>query len=321
MNRGRMLAMLWLLVVVAVLLGSLHVMVRARHADALTSQLHRGEGSDLTRSAVDLLQMELRRAQPRPNVVVQAWGTLRGQPQAGIARAMLEARIEQDLARMVQRSSPDEVHLHRLWELAAIIDAELAVAVHVRIAARAGERGAAAAHLAEVAATLRSEPVLTDPAVLIDAWQQLREAGTGPSWFTWAARETPPMARAVTDAERAVAQALSMRLDAAEEGVDPRPVWQAAQAMRLTDRLPDPLVARYAEHVRITELPTVALIVCAALATALFGALAFAFHRLGRGRRRIDPGAETLENVEPIELETDAITVQRQVTSEETRVD
>jgi len=129
------------------------------------------------------------------------------------------------------------------------------------------------------------------------------------------------MARAVTAAERAVAQALSMRLDAAEEGADPRPVWAAVQAMRLADRLPDALVARYATQVRVTELPTAALITCAAMAAGLFGALALAFHRLNRGRRRIDPGAETLENVDPIELETDAITLQRQVTSEETRVD
>jgi hypothetical protein len=40
-----------------------------------------------------------------------------------------------------------------------------------------------------------------------------------------------------------------------------------------------------------------------------------------RGRRAFDAGAETIENIEPIEFETDAITLQREQTSEETHVD
>ncbi len=321
MNPGRILATLWLMFSIGVLVFGLHRIARDRQIEVLGSDLHTGDAEAVARSALALLQLESARQYPRPNIIVQAWGTLRGHRQASMGRALMEARIKQDLARAVTQPWPDDIDLHRLWELAAIIDAELAAAVHVRIAARAGERGAAAAALTLAAATLREAPVDDDPEPVVTAWMRLRDAGSGPGWFTWAARETPPMARAVTAAERAVAQALTARLDAQEEGADPRLVWHAAQAMGVTDRLPDALIARYASQVRIQQVPTMALIACAVMASGLFGGLAFAFHRLHRGRRRIDPGAETLENVEPIELETDALTVQRQVTSEETRVD
>lgn len=321
MNPGRILTALWLILAIGLVVLGVHRIARDRHIEVLVSDLHRDDAEAVARSALALMHEELARQHPRPGIIVQAWGTLRGQQQASMARALMEARIKQDLARAVNQPWPDELDLHRLWELAAIIDAELAAAVHVRIAARAGERGAAAAALTLAAAALREAPVDGDPEPVVTAWMRLREAGSGTGWFTWAARETPPMARAVTAAERAVAQALSARLDAQEEGADPRVVWQATQAMGITDRLSETLITRYARQTRIEQVPTMALIACAIMASALFGGLAFAFHRLHRGRRRIDPGAETLENVEPIELETDVLTVQRQVTSEETKVD
>jgi len=326
---GRVLILFQVLGLAALVVFGLHHAAQERIIGDLTEQLHSSDRSAAEHAASTLIIREMQHALPRPGVVVQAWGLLRGHPQGAVARTVIEGRIESDLSIILRTADPDHEHLHRLWELAAIIDAELASAVHVRIAARAGDRSTVAGQLVRAAQVLEAYPLTADPLPLGTAWRQLRDAGNGRGWFTWAAFETPPLTQAIESAERALTSALKARLESTgteknARASDPRSlesVWSVLRELELLPHVHPTLIAQYAQQTRIQDLPALALIVCGAISTLLFGGLAWAFQRLNRRRRAIDQGAETLENVDPIDYETDVVTLQRDVTSEETRVD
>lgn len=315
----RVILSLWIgLAVVLLVDGLIHVAQRKR-ADWLAQRLRQVTGFEREQIAGDLVHAELTLDQPRPAILVQAWGVLAGKRRSIIARNRIEERLERELGQCLSADVADEERLHGLWEIAAIIDAELAALIQVRIANRAGSRVVAVENLQRAASALATDPLGTEVAHIAAAWNGLRQAGTGPGWLTWAARQTPPQQGAIEALRQALHAALDARL-AAEDGDGAAEVWRL---LEVTDPAgaPPALRSRYAASMRYRQLPGIALASGSLIALVLFGGLFLAFSALVRRRRRFDPGAETIENVEPIDLETDAITLQREVTSEETRVD
>lgn len=310
---------LWIGLGLFLLVDGLTHAAQRKRSDWLVQRLRQVTGFEREQVAGDLVQAELALVQPRPAVLVQAWGVLAGKRRSIIARNQIEQRLEGDLEAALQAEEADQAHLHGLWEIAAIIDAELAALIQVRIANRAGSRVVAVEDLNRATAALATDPLGTDVARVEAAWDGLREAGTGPGWLTWAARQTPPQQGAVEALRLALHAALDARL-AAEDNVGAAEVWDLLGRVD-PGAVPPALSARYAASIRYRQLPAAALASGSLIAVILFGGLFLAFSILVRRRRRFDPGAETIENVEPIELETDAITLQREVTSEETRVD
>jgi hypothetical protein len=318
----RIVLLVWLMTLVVACVAGLVFVARERRIADLVDQIRIVDSrSRVDTRALDLVRMECERSELRPEIVVKAWSSLRGKPSSSIARGLLESRIEQDLARVLTEHQPDETRLHRLWEVAAIIDAELAAAVHVRIASRAGDREGAATQVITAADRLEEGLLINDPGELDQAWQRLRLAGSGPHWFTWAARETPPMSMAAEATQQALFTNLDLRVTNPTVEGDPQVTWEVIERCDMVEAIPPGLARRYANVIRIGQLPASALLWCGIFSTALFGSLGWAFHRMMRERRRFDPSAETIENVEPIEFETDGITIQREVTSEETQVD
>jgi hypothetical protein len=275
-------------------------------------------------AADDLLLLELGASTPDPGVVSSAWSLLAAGPGADRARAAIGRRLEGILGAELARARPDAARLRLGHDLAAVLGPESAAAVHARIAARAGDRSEAAAGLVAMAANLRRG----DAGILAvertaAAWEDLRRAGTGPDGLTWAALETPPVTDAVADAGDALRGRLvaQLRTPGPERRAMLLAIWSCLQRLDQAGACPPALVARYADAVRRDEVPAVGLLIAVLVSALLFGGTALAYRRLARGIRTIDPGAETMEGVDAVDLDTDAVTVQRNTTGEETRVE
>lgn len=277
-------------------------------------------------AADDLLTLELAAVTPDPVVVASAWAVLSVAGVAEPARVRITRRVEQLFMDEAARQRPNDDRLRLAHELAAVVDTESAAELHARITSLAGNRRAEAAALAVAAdavQTADSGPALAAAvAGLRTAWQQLVDAGLGSHHFTWAARETPPVSDAIANATAVLRVALQTQLaDPAVEPDDARATWKALEALDGVDGCDPSLIARYAAVTRRDAVSGQGLLLAVIVALLLFGGAALAYRRVVRGIRPIDPGAETMEGVDAIDLDTDAVTVQRNTTDEQTRVD
>ena len=300
--------------------------------------------------AAALLSAELSVSSPQRRVVAAAFSVLRHSAEAETAAERIVARARALVAAWRGRDGHAELRLRQADELVELVGDPLAIAdLHARILALAGERQGSADALARGADALATESGsvagdrhLADLAVL---HARLVADGSGRSGLTWVARESAPLAiplesaadvayghldallrpfrqRLARDASPAdiasVVREVAREMPAQRDRL--RAAWDALGAMDLRERCDRGTLMLYADAVRREQLPVAALAVCVAMAFAVFGGLALAFRRLVHGRRAIDPAAETVPNVEPIELDSDAITLQRS-TLDDTRVD
>lgn len=324
---ARLLALLWGLMAVLALglwLGLvatarsrtelLAVVVAADPARPLAHELH---------AAQDLLFIELPSTRPDPQVLASLWTLLAAGPQADRARNAISRRSETLLASELARARPDQARLRLAYDMAAVLGPEPAAAAHARIAAHAGQRALSAAALTTAADQLRRSPSLEGVRALSDAWQALRHDGSGVDGLTWAARETPPIDDAILLAGDVLREQLDQQLLTVgpDRAVWLRAIWDGLQQLDQTALCSAEQVSRYAAAVRRERIPPLGLAIAVLMAGLLFGGAALAYRRLSRGVQSIDPGAETMEDVDAIDLDTDAVTVQRTTTGEETRVE
>lgn len=317
--------------------------------DAATFVTDEEERARLALRARRLLEDEIARGAPDAGAIASAWAVARQGPDGGVTAPVLARLVDARIARELAGVAPSERDLRRLWSVLVLLDDRATIAAaRVRLQAAAGVRDGAVAELVEAARALRSATGRPEGDALLRslaaAWERLREAGTGRARFTWIARESEPVAGAIERAaEAAYAHFDALLVPYLERGgpeaplagvravnrEDParggrlRAAWAAIGALGQQERCDRRTFALYAAASRRDELPVAGLAWCVAVAVLLFGGLALAFQRLARGQRAIDPGAETMENVEPIEVDTDAVTVQRSSPSsvEETRVE
>lgn len=233
------------------------------------------------------------------------------------------------------------------WELFALSQPADLESYRERIIAQGGERTAQAEKLQQAAGRVReaSDPVALDAALteLTDAWDRLLAPSDGRP-LPWLARQSA----IVADAEQAAQEALvfqrrrllepyGVKQDASYGMMQPDPgmiTWLDVQARTVNANEPDrrerlqrvtgllrqhpaegdeePVVL-VATHIALRHhvLPWSAVGLGLAVLVVLVGGLVRALLRLRRGPLPIDVNAETMENVEPIDLDTDAETRSR----------
>ncbi len=233
------------------------------------------------------------------------------------------------------------------WELFALSQPADLEIYRERIIGLGGERVFQAEQMRKAADRLRLVPATdefdTALADLTTAWEALLAPLEGRS-LPWLARQAP----VVADAEQVAQEALSLqrrvllepygvKRDAAYGMMQPDPgmiEWLDAQARTVNANEPgrrerlDRVDALLREHptdsdeepvvlvatriaLRHHVLPWPAVGLGIAVLVVLLGGLARALLRLRRGPLPIDVNAETMENVEPIDLDTDAETRSR----------
>ncbi len=132
---------------------------------------------------------------------------------------------------------------------------------------------------------------------------------------SWIARQNPVIASAIDGADVAALERFRAILrEAQTSGPELTPrlreAWAALRAMGLQNRIDAPERAYYAAEVRVNALPPAAFDLAVGVLVFLLGAMGYAIRSSIKGPIPIDPGAETLENVEPIDFDTDAETLE-----------
>lgn len=350
---ARVIAILWLALAAGLGLAWLDGLATERRREdavaALQAHAFAAEGPVRARieaEAQALLADELAASAPRQRTVAAAWAVVRHAPAAGASAQRIAARAHA----LVSAWDGSESRLRQADDLIGLLaDPQATADLRARILDLAGGRAETAAALARgadalaaTAGTAAGDQRLVE---LVAAYRRLVADGGGRAGLTWLARESAPLAGPLEAAADAAYGHLDALLRPYRQALvrDPSPVeiaavvravaraqperrerlraaWDAIGAMDLRQRCDRGTLALYAAAARREQLPVAALAVCLGIAALVFGGLALAFRRLVRGRRAIDPAAETVPNVEPIELDSDAITLQR-ATSDETRVD
>ena len=328
---SRIVYAVWAMIGILVLGVWLGLVATARSRADLVDIVFTADQSRLTAVEYDaagaLLQREMESAHPEPQVVAAIWTVLAIGPDAERTRAIISRRSDDLLVAELASAHPDEGHLRLAYDVAGVLGPEAAAAVHARISARAEFRGDAAAALATAAERLRSVGAGASAAATVtqvaEAWKDLVQAGSGADGLTWAARETPPVSDAIATAGNALRSHLELLV--ATDGEPPRAAlmatWACLQQLDQAEPCSPQLVARYAAAVRRDHIPSFGLLITVVVFIFLAGGSFIAYRRLVRGIRPIDPGAETMEAVDPVDTDTEAITAERNPTSEETRVE
>jgi hypothetical protein len=307
-----------------------------------------GEGSDAQRAPVDYLAIRTLDAQlPRPDedpeLAAAALAVVRRGSNWFAISPDIAGRIKGWLDTRLAEPQVDGGRLKSAYDL--LVQAECAEAedYRARIAALAGDRtrqgevlGAAATRLRQGAGTFAGQPALAE---VLAAWRDLHDIRGGR--LNWAAQAVPSIAQAEHEAVEAVAVHLRALLvpygvNAASRDQRGAPdsdalAWFEQRAGELERSQPvqryylsqvrDALAEMAPEHgfepaetaacvaaLRQHTVPWSGRLVGLAVLLALGGGLAYAVVRLLRGPRPVDVNAETMENVEPIDLDTDAET-------------
>lgn len=307
-----------------------------------------GEGSDAQRAPVDYLAIrtldaQLARPDADPELAAAALAVVRRGANWFAISPDIAGRIKGWLDTRLAEPRADGERLKSAYDL--LVQAECAEAedYRARIAALAGDRtrqaealGAAAARLRQRAGMDTGQPALAD---VLDAWRLLHDAKAGR--LNWAALSVPAIAQAEREGVEAVAVHLRALLvpygvNAASRDQRGAPdadalAWfeqragelersQPAQRYRLR-RAREALAemapqfdfepaenAACVAALRRHAVPWSGVLVGLAVLLALGGGVAYAVVRLLRGPRPVDVNAETMANVEPIDLDTDAET-------------
>jgi len=327
--RGRLIAIAWLVLAVALAASFVGQVVGARVREDHFAQLAdftvetdpdvRGV---LLTEAEAVLAGELARERPDKALLVRAFAvTVAKQgPAAEAWRVQVETRARSRIETELARRSPDQIVLREAWDVLALANPDLAPGLLERIAAVTGDHSARLAALREAVVDLvrlsghpdgddRLERVARARADLI---------GEGATRMNWAARESAPVTTLLNAAGAAALGHFNALLApyrtqppgerAADQPARLRAAWAQLKAMDLVAGDAE-TTAVYAAAVRRDRVPPVGVAFSVLMTGLLFGGLAVAFRRVARGPSPIDPMAETLENVEPIDLDTDAETL------------
>lgn len=297
--------------------------------------------------AVEVLGRHLGNPEADPELVRAAIGVMR---QSGSWTAMAEqiqSRLRSQLDTYLEYGG-DAPRVRIAWELFALSEPADLAAYRERIIALGGDRTQAAELLRQTAERVRQETTLTGLAQglgdLATAWNALLAPTADGRALPWLARQ----GALVADAERLAQEALSIqrrillepygiKRDADYGKLQPDPAmiaWLDAQARTINTNEPerhavlerlDVLMREHpgdGDHEPVVQvatrialrhhaLPWPAVTLGLIVLVVLGGGLAHALVRLRRGPLPIDVNAETMENVEPIDLDTDAETRSR----------
>jgi hypothetical protein len=297
--------------------------------------------------AVEVLGRLLGNPEADPELVRAAMGVMRqSHSWMGMAE-QIQGRLRGILDGFLEHR--DELERARIaWELFALSQPSDLDSYRERIIALGGDRTQAADILRQTAERVRQETTLTGLGKALDdlavAWDSLlAPVGDGPP-LPWLARSAPTIAEAerltqeaLLVQRRILLEAYGIKRDADYGKLQPDPAmiaWLDAQARSINTNEParrdvldrvdalmrahpgegdDEPVVQVAIRIALRHhvLPWPAMTLGLIVLLVLGGGLTHALMRLRRGPLPIDVNAETMENVEPIDLDTDAETRSR----------
>lgn len=296
--------------------------------------------------AVEVLGRLLSVPDADPEQVRAAMGVMR---QSGSWTAMapdIRSQLRGVLDGYLASGGEEVVRARIAWELFALSQPEDLDSYRARIIALGGERGAAAQAVQQAGERLHQagDAGGIDAAVeeLASAWQRLLAPQDGRA-LPWLARQSEVVAQAeqvalaaLSAQRRVLLEPYGIKRDAAYGMMQPDPgmiSWLDTQARTVNTNEPerrerlarvDALlrthqaddeepVVQVATRIALRHhaLPWSATLLGLGVLVVLIGGLLRALLRLRRGPLPIDVNAETMENVEPIDLDTDAETRSR----------
>jgi hypothetical protein len=281
---------------------------------------HRQALEDLAAQVAD---REIAKEWPDRRLLSVAVAVLRQTAREKEYRDRVEAVAGSFLLQESSRRQPRSQRLRVAYELLGLVDSTRIDEDAQRIVAVATYPAVRVQELRDSAERLRDDPGSVAGDALLGRMATLYSASIRPAWqeWSWLANKANVLEDAVREAREAGARhfeslvgelpAWSSDRIAAEPNALNR-LRRAYGAVRDLDAVSivEPAArSRYAAAVRREALPGSAWAIVLVAALVLFGGLSFAIRRVLQGPEPIDPSAETLENVEPIDLDTDAVTM------------
>ncbi len=268
----------------------------------------------------------------------QSWYAMAGDVASPI-KGWIDARM--------RHGEGDGDQLHAAFDLLEFAESDEVDTYRERIAALAGDRHEAAAELSAAARELNDHAGSAEAdlalARLAVAWRALHGVQNGHQ-LNWLAQRLPPIATAeqqatvaaVVQLRRLLAPYLGKAAGAFGETLPDEAMlaWLDRSAVEVNRSYPEgrdrirkvrAVLAEYAPRyhfeplidaacatvLRYHGLPARGLLIALVVTSSLIAGLWFSLIRLVRGPMPVDVNAETMENVEPIDLDTDAETKSR----------
>jgi hypothetical protein len=309
----------WIVIVVAAAIISVGLLARAKARDGIIYGLKSyvmEQGQDERRAleqfANDVLAGELGKSAPDEMIVASAFNILKQTADAEAVNRQVEEAGKNLLDRACAAAQPDEDLLKLGDQFLALVSSPARTTYLERIAAWSREREGDAGKLSDLSKDLVRQG--SDPAgdgilaEVRDARADLIEVAN-----PWILGQNPVIAAALAGSEQAVLlhfNAILQQQQSPETAQRLRAAWDILRDMRLDRNIDASARAKYADAVRVGHLSPEGLIIGLCVLVALGASMTFAVIRVIRGPTPIDPGAETLENVEPIDFDTDAETLE-----------
>jgi hypothetical protein len=315
-----------------------------RHYRADWEEAWRKPVEDLATSTLATL---LKHPERDPELAEAALSVLRRSLSWYVRAPTVASKIREWLEVRMARGERDGDLLQPAFEILVYAEADDVDSYRNRIAGLAGDRSMEAAALAEAALKLQAEPGTPaadgELARVATSWRALHGVLDGKR-MNWLALEQPAVATAEQEATVAVVADLRALLEpylgkalgvygetlpdehmlalleATAETINHTMPLQQERVRRARQ-----VLAEFAPHyhfepvvdtacttaLRYHALPAGGLLIVVAVVGSLVAGLWFALTRLVRGPMPVDVNAETMENVEPIDLDTDAETKSR----------
>jgi hypothetical protein len=315
-----------------------------RHYRADWEEAWRKPVEDLANSTLTRL---LRHPDRDPELAEAALSVMRRSLSWYVRAPNVASRTREWLERELARMEGDGDLLHPAFDILEFAEADDIDAYRTRIAALAGDRSTEASALAEVASKLQAEPGAAaadvDCSRLATAWRALHAVHNG-RHLNWLAQEQPAVATAERQATEAVVAHLRVLLDpylgkslgvygetlpdehmmalleATAEGIN-RTTPHQQERVRHARLVLAEIAPRYhfepvvetacTTALRYHAVPGSGFLIALTVVGSLVAGLWFTVIRMVRGPMPVDVNAETMENVEPIDLDTDAETKSR----------
>ncbi len=272
---------------------------------------NRLEATEMAERVDAVLARELARSRPSADAVALTLAVARPIGRAGRVQALVEQWAAERLLAELARHQPREAPLRDTYDILVASGSPAATSWLTTIATAGGSRVGDVAALEDATAVLRRATHTPDADAAYLDLLAVRRGILGRPGTTWAARLRPPLAAALVSAEDALLEHLAR---ATGDASQLRVQWNAAAQAGLSARLPPAVIQRLAVAMRYASVPAAGIAVGLGVALSLAGALVAVVALLRRGPKAIDPSAETIENVEPIDVDTDAVTLQRTTT-------
>lgn len=311
----------WIVIALIATLLGVGLLARAKSRDGVIYSLksyavekNQPERKAIEQFAGEVFNGELGKYIVDEKVVTAAYNVLKQTEVAEASRQRLELYAKNLLEREIALAHSDDDLLElgdRLLALAASPDRGI---YRGRIAMMSKEREAEAAALGQLAhAVSRNAGAPEGDAAFAQLVESRLRFTAGP--HAWVLRQNPAIASAVESADAAALQRFKVLLQQAQtSGPEMTPrlrdAWAGLRAMKLQDRVEAAERTYYAAQARVNALPPAAFNIAVCVLMILVGGMAYAIRSVIKGPIPIDPGAETLENVEPIDFDTDAETLE-----------